>query len=413
MDAYSNNSGADSARPSRLQAFAARRITQALDGLTSCRLRVELPGGYHFSVGPEQAELSADWTIHKWNALLRIAASGALGFSEGFVHGEWDTSNLPALLTALARELDKVSAAQGRGGPSRLLARIQHWMNANTRQGSRRNIAFHYDLGNDFYRQWLDESMTYSSAIFASDDESLADAQARKYRRICDSLNLKPGDRVLEVGCGWGGFAEVAIREYGCHVTGLTLSREQLDFANARLEKAGLSDKADLRLQDYRDVSERFDAIASIEMFEAVGEAHWPIYFQQLHHCLKPGGRAALQIITIRESDFANYRVSADFIQKYVFPGGMLPPVPLLAELAQEAGLLPEGEVMFADSYARTLSAWHRAYRASWPDIEPMGFDARFDRIWRYYLAYCEAGFRTGRIDVGQFCYSKPRQMGV
>ncbi|RKQ96482.1 SAM-dependent methyltransferase [Maricaulis maris] len=408
MDAYSNKSQARSLRPSRLQAFAARRISQALAGLTSCRLRVELPGGYRFTVGPEQSELSADWTIHKWNALLRIAASGTLGFSEGFVNAEWDTADLPVLLTALARELDQVSAARGRGGPSRILGRVQHWLNGNTRRGSRRNISFHYDLGNDFYRQWLDDSMTYSSAVFANDDESLADAQARKYRRICDSLKLKPGDRVLEIGYGWGGFAEVAIRDYGCHVTGVTLSQEQLDFARARLDAAGLADRADLRLQDYRDVDERFDAIASIEMFEAVGEAHWPVYFQRLHHCLKPGGKAALQIITIRELDFADYRTSADFIQKYVFPGGMLPPVPLLAELAREAELVPQAQTMFGDSYARTLSAWHRSYRASWPDIEAMGFDARFDRIWRFYLAYCEAGFRTGRIDVGQFVYAKP-----
>ncbi|WP_297730432.1 cyclopropane-fatty-acyl-phospholipid synthase family protein [uncultured Maricaulis sp.] len=408
MDAYSNHSTTGTTRPSRLQAFAARRITRALDGLTSARLRIELPGGYRFAVGPDQASMVADWTIHRWNALLRIAASGVLGFSEGYVNDEWKTSDLPALLTALATELDKVDAAHGRGGPSRLLARLQHWMNANTRRGSRRNISFHYDLGNAFYEQWLDESMTYSAALFESEDDTLAQAQARKYRRICESLNLKPGDRVLEIGCGWGGFAEVAIRDFGCHVTGLTLSREQLDYARSRLESAGLGDKADLRLQDYRDVSERFDAVASIEMFEAVGEAHWPVYFKQVHHCLQPGGRAALQVITIRERDFERYRNAVDFIQKYVFPGGMLPPAPLLDTLAAEAGLVAKDTKMFADGYARTLAMWHRAYRASWPDIEPMGFDARFDRIWRFYLAYCEAGFRTGRIDVGQFVYSKP-----
>lgn len=408
MDAYSNKSEARAGQPSYLQAFAAKQITNALSGLTSFRLRVELPGGYRFMVGPEQAETAADWTIHRWNALLRIAASGVLGFSEGFVNDEWRTTNLPALLTALAQELDKVSAARGNRGPSRLLARVQHWMNANTRRGSRRNISFHYDLGNAFYQQWLDESMTYSSAIYEADDESLADAQARKYRRICESLQLKPGDRILEIGCGWGGFAEVAIRDFGCHVTGLTLSKEQLDFAQARLEAAGLSDQADLRLQDYRDVDEHFDAIASIEMFEAVGEAHWPVYFRQLQACLEPGGRAALQVITIRESDFEDYKSSVDFIQKYVFPGGMLPPVPHLEALAVEAGLAPIDSKMFADGYARTLSAWHRAYRASWPDIEAMGFDDRFDRIWQFYLAYCEAGFRTGRIDVGQFVYAKP-----
>jgi len=410
MDAYSNQSPTQAVRPSSFQSFAARRIKQALDGLTACRLHIQLPGGYRFAVGPTGADRSADWTIHKWNALLRVTASGVLGFSEGYINAEWETSDLPNLLTALAGEPYIVGAASGRSGPSRLLGRIQHWMNANSRRGSRRNISFHYDLGNAFYQHWLDESMTYSSALFASDEECLVDAQARKYRRICDSLNLKPGDRVLEIGCGWGGFAEIAIREYGCHVTGLTLSEEQLEFARTRLDRAGLGGQCDLRLQDYRDISESFDAIASIEMFEAVGEAHWPTYFRQIQHCLKPGGCAALQVITIREDDFPNYRASADFIQKYVFPGGMLPPARLLNVLAHEAGLTARGSIMFAESYARTLAAWQQAYRAKTPEIEELGFDARFDRIWRYYLAYCEAGFRSGRIDVGQFIYINPPQ---
>lgn len=408
MDAYNDHSATCATRPSRLQAFAARRISRALSGLTAFRLRVELPGGYAFHVGPETAAAQADWTIQRWNALLRVAASGVLGFSEGYVNDEWRTNDLPGLLTALARELDSNASISSKNGPSRLMARLQHWLNANTRRGSRRNIAFHYDLGNDFYRHWLDESMTYSAALFEADDDRLADAQARKYRKICTSLDLKPGDHVLEIGCGWGGFAEVAASEFGCRVTGLTLSVEQLDYARARMERAGIADRVDLRLQDYRDVTETFDAIASIEMFEAVGEAHWPTYFEQLNHCLKPGGRAALQVITIRESDFANYRVSADFIQKYVFPGGMLPPVSMLSELAGGAGLTELGATMFGSGYAQTLAHWHRAYRASWPDIEASGFDAKFDRIWRFYLAYCEAGFRTGRIDVGQFVYGKP-----
>ena len=408
MDAYSNQSTTCAVRPSGLQAFAASRISRALSGLTAFRLRVELPGGYVFHVGPETAAARADWTVCRWNALLRIAASGVLGFSEGYVNDEWHSSDLPTLLTALARELDSNVSLSSKNGPSRLLARLQHWLNANTRRGSRRNIAFHYDLGNDFYRHWLDESMTYSAALFEKEDESLADAQARKYRRICTSLELKPGDHVLEIGCGWGGFAEIAAREFGCRVTGLTLSAAQLEYAQARIEAAGIADRVDLRLQDYRDVTETFDAVASIEMFEAVGEAHWPTYFAQLSHCLKPGGRAALQVITIREADFDDYRSSADFIQKYVFPGGMLPSASKMSELARGAGLAEVDTTMFGTGYAQTLAHWHRAYRASWPDIEPLGFDAKFDRIWGFYLAYCEAGFRTGRIDVGQFVYRKP-----
>jgi len=408
MDACDNQTATGATRPSRLQALAKSRISQALAGLTAFRLRVELPGGYAFHVGPETAVARADWTVRRWNALLRISASGVLGFSEGYVNDEWRTSDLPAFLTALARELDSNASLSGKNGPSRLLARFQHWLNANTRRGSRRNISFHYDLGNAFYRHWLDESMTYAAAMFEREDERLADAQARKYRRICASLDLKRGDRVLEIGCGWGGFAEVAAREFGCHVTGLTLSTAQLEYAKARIEAAGIADRVDLRLQDYRDVTEEFDAIASIEMFEAVGEAHWPTYFEQLNHCLKPGGGAALQVITIREADFDEYRGSADFIQKYVFPGGMLPPASRLSALANNAGLIEIGATMFGSGYAQTLAHWHRAYRASWPDIEASGFDAKFDRIWRFYLAYCEAGFRTGRIDVGQFVYRKP-----
>ncbi len=394
--------------PSRLQRFAGDRLRAALADLTQSRLRITLPGGYRFDCGPRDAELRADWTIHKWNALLRIASSGTLGFAEGFINAEWDTSDLRTLLTALAHELDEIEAAKGSRGPSRLVARVQHWLNANTRKGSKRNIAFHYDLGNEFYARWLDPSMTYSSALFEAPGEALDAAQTRKYRRICDQLGLKPGDRVLEIGCGWGGFAEIAIRDYGCHVTGLTLSQEQHDYAITRLERAGLADKADIRLQDYRDVDETFDAIASIEMFEAVGEAHWSIYFDQLMACLKPGGRASLQVITIREDLFDQYYNSVDFIQKYVFPGGILPPPSRLESEARRAGLDPVGVHMFGKSYARTLEAWHKQYADAWPQIAPLGFDARFDRIWRFYLAYCEAGFDTGRTDVGQFTYQKP-----
>lgn len=394
--------------PSRLQRFAGDRLRSALASLTQSHLRITLPGGYRIECGPRDAELRADWTIHKWNALLRIASSGALGFAEGFIHAEWDTKDLRTLLTALAHELDDIDAATSNRGPSRILGRVQHWMNANTRKGSRRNIAFHYDLGNEFYAQWLDRSMTYSSGIFDQADDALDAAQTRKYRRICENLGLKPGDHVLEIGCGWGGFAEIAIREYGCRVTGLTLSQEQHDFAVERLRRAGLADQADIRLQDYRDVREEFDAIASIEMFEAVGEAHWSIYFDQLMACLKPGGRASLQVITIREDIFDQYYRSVDFIQKYVFPGGILPPPSRLEAEARRAGLTPAGVHMFGKSYARTLEAWHARYARAWPTIEPLGFDNRFDRTWRFYLAYCEAGFDTGRIDVGQFTYQKP-----
>lgn len=410
MDIYSDQAD-QTGKPkpgSALDRFVARRLRQALSGLDEAHLVIELPSGYRVSCGDPASSVFAEWRLKRWNALLRLGGSGALGFAEGYVNDEWETPDLRALLDILARAFDRIGVAQARGGPSRLIGQFQHWLNANSRRGSRRNIAFHYDLGNAFYGLWLDESMTYSSACFAAPDQSLAAAQAEKYRRICVAAQLKPGDHVLEIGCGWGGFAEVAARDFGCRVTGVTLSSEQLASARERIATAGLSDQVELQLRDYRDVDEQFDAIVSIEMFEAVGEAHWPVYFDQLAHCLKPGGHAALQIITLRETDFEGYRSTVDFIQKYVFPGGMLPPPSALAREAGRAGLDDLGARMFGEDYAETLHRWHKAFNAAWPQICDLDFDDRFARIWRFYLAYCEAGFRSGRCDVGQFVYRKP-----
>lgn len=410
MDISSSNT-----RPQRpsgggswIDRFVARRMQHALRNATNIALRVRLPSGFSFRCGSPAATEELDWHMQSWNAVWRSFSSGALGFAEGYINHEWDSENLQALMSRLAVELDGINAAQAKTGPSRLIGRWRHKRNANSKSGSKRNIAFHYDLGNEFYRFWLDQSMTYSSAIFEDLSEPLAEAQTRKYRRICDALDLQPGQRVLEIGCGWGGFAEVAARDYGCHVTGLTLSQEQLDFARARMEAAGLSDQTDLRFQDYRDVRGEFDAIASIEMFEAVGEEHWDTYFKQVDALLKPGAKAALQIITIRDADFESYRNSVDFIQKYVFPGGMLPTNDRVDQLASEAGLEPVDRALFGRSYAETLRRWHVDFLKHWDDIRPLGFDDRFYRIWRYYLAYCEAGFDAGRIDVGQFTYRKP-----
>ncbi|WP_417492456.1 class I SAM-dependent methyltransferase [Maricaulis sp.] len=394
--------------PGALDRFVASRLRRALAGLDDAHLMIQLPSGYRVSCGNPNASQVAEWRVERWNAVLRLGASGALGFAEGYVNAEWETPDLRALLDVLARAFDRIDLARARSGPSRIFGQVQHWLNANTRQGSRRNIAFHYDLGNAFYALWLDESMTYSSACFTAPDQTLEAAQAEKYRRICVAAGLEPGDHVLEIGCGWGGFAEVAARDFGCRVTGVTLSAEQLAYARERISKAGLADQVALQLRDYRDVDEQFDAIVSIEMFEAVGEAHWPVYFDRLAHCLKPGGRAALQIITLREDDFDDYRNTVDFIQKYVFPGGMLPPPSALAREARRAGLEDLGADMFGEDYAETLHRWHVRFNAAWPQIGELGFDERFARIWRYYLAYCEAGFRSGRCDVGQFVYRKP-----
>lgn len=285
--------------------------------------------------------------------------------------------------------------------------RLRHGLNRNSRRGSRANIAFHYDLGNDFYRLWLDRSMTYSSAIFADPQEALAQAQVRKYRRLLDSLEAKPGDHILEIGCGWGGFAELAARE-GYRITGLTLSREQLDFARQRIEAAGLSDRVELRLQDYRDLRGQFDHVVSIEMFEAVGEAYWSTYFDTVYRVLRPGGRAALQVITIDERVFDSYRRNADFIQLYIFPGGMLPSVSRFNRAAEQAGLRPGEQAFFGRDYAETLRRWHRQVVAHAEVLPALGYDERFLRTWRYYLSYCEAGFATGRTDLMQALLLKP-----
>ena len=408
MDIYSSGTDTLVSTPSWRDRLAERFFRLPLSRLRHCRVKLRLPSGYQFFAGKDDADTEIHWIISDWNALRRMAHSGALGFAEGYINGEWTTPDLPHLLTQLARELDRVEPRENPWAPSRLMGRLKHWRNANTKSGSKRNIEFHYDLGNAFYTRWLDPSMTYSSALFEPETLDLEAAQTRKYRHLCEQLQLKPGQHVLEVGCGWGGFAEIAARDFGCKVTGITLSNEQHAYARERMARAGLSDQVEIRIQDYRDVDERFDAIASIEMFEAVGEEHWPIYFNALTQVLKPGGRAGLQVITIREGDFERYRRNVDFIQKYIFPGGMLPPRTRLDDMAREAGLSPIHQRMFGTDYARTLSDWLTAFERAWPEIQPLGFDERFRLIWRYYLAYCEAGFATGRIDVGQFFYEKP-----
>ena len=292
-------------------------------------------------------------------------------------------------------------------GLFRLWERLRHCLNANSCKGSRRNIAHHYDLGNAFYGLWLDETMTYSSALFRSGRESLADAQQNKYAAICDRLAPAPGDRVLEIGCGWGGFAEYAIRERGVRVTGLTISREQHDYARRRLFEAGLAERAEIVLRDYREERGTYDAIASIEMIEAVGEKYWPVYFSTLHERLRPNGVAALQAITISDRLFPQYRTSADFLQKYIFPGGMLPSPAALHDRSAAAGLKTIGTEAFADSYSRTLRTWRHQFNARWDRIAALGFDDRFRRMWNFYLAASAAGFASGATDVVQIAYSR------
>jgi cyclopropane-fatty-acyl-phospholipid synthase len=286
---------------------------------------------------------------------------------------------------------------------------IRHWFNRNTRRQARRNIYAHYDIGNAFYSAWLDPSMTYSSALFEDHTPDLAAAQNNKYRRLAEAIDLQPGQKLLEIGCGWGGFAEYAAKTYGANVVGLTISKEQRDFAQARIQNAGLGEKVEIRLQDYRDERDQYDRIASIEMIEAVGEQFWPRYFSQLRDRLLPGGLAGIQAITIQDSLFHAYRREVDFIQRYVFPGGMLPSPQVLKSLGERFGVPVIRERIFGQDYAKTLAIWRSNFRAAWPHLMPSGFDDRFRRLWEYYLAYCEAGFLSGNIDVRQVVFAKAK----
>lgn len=349
----------------------------------------------------------AEMAVSSPRPLLRLLLGGDLGLAEGYIAGEWEAADLTAFLEFGLRNEDAFSNVTQGSLPARLLNRVRHRLNANTRRGSRRNISFHYDLGNDFYAAWLDGTMSYSAGIFERQNQSFEEAQREKYLRLARVLDLRPGQRVLEIGCGWGGFAEIAAAEFGCQVVGLTLSSEQAVYARQRMARSDLSDKVDIRLQDYRDVVGEFDAIASIEMFEAVGEENWRVYFDALTRLLKPAGRAALQIITIEDNRFESYRDGSDFIQRYIFPGGMLPSPAALATAVAQSGLRLDDSFFFGLSYAETLRRWRHTFEDRWMDIEPLGFDEKFRRLWRYYLCYCEAGFRAGAIDVGQFLITK------
>ncbi len=323
--------------------------------------------------------------------------------------GEWDTPDLAILLETLVNNYDHIRRLFDGNPVMNLVNWLGHRLNRNSRRGSRRNIHAHYDLGNAFYGAWLDPSMTYSSARYERPGQSLQDAQRVKYVSLARMMDLQPGHSVLEIGCGWGGFAEFAAREVGAVVTGVTISREQHDYARRRLFEAGLADRADIRLIDYRDVEGRFDRVASIEMFEAVGREYWPTYFQKVHEVLTPGGRAGLQIITIQDDLFDEYDARTDFIQKYVFPGGSLPSEARMAPDISGAGLVEAGIVRFGGDYAETLAEWARRFESAWGEIvrTEASFDDRFHRLWRFYLAYCEAGFRSGRTDVIQMALQR------
>ncbi|HKT53489.1 MAG TPA: cyclopropane-fatty-acyl-phospholipid synthase family protein [Caulobacteraceae bacterium] len=370
-------------------------------------LTLALPSGREIPIRGSQPGPDARIEIRDFRCLRRMLAAGDIGFAEGHIAGEWESPDVTSVLESAALHFDRLEKLVDGNPLMRAVNRLKHALRPNTREGARKNIHAHYDLGNAFYRRWLDPSMTYSSAVFERPGQSLADAQRNKYASLARGMGLQAGHEVLEIGCGWGGFAAFAAGEVGARVTGVTISREQYDFARKRLFEEGLAEKVDIRLTDYRDVDGAFDRVASIEMFEAVGERYWPSYFQKVRDALKPGGRAGLQVITIRDELFEHYRSRADFIQKYVFPGGMLGAEERLRRETDRVGLAWTNLNRFGLDYAETLKQWAERFEAAWTDIELLGFDERFRRLWRYYLSYCEAGFRTGRTNVVQLSLAR------
>ncbi len=348
---------------------------------------------------PDAGEAPPVWRVRRWQAFGRMAARGDIGFAEGYLAGEWDTPDLTRLLLAFAANYDALERVMGGSLLWRGIDMVRHALSRNSRRGSRRNILAHYDLGNDFYSQWLDAGMTYSSALFDDPAATLEAAQTAKYAALADAAELRPGQSVLEIGCGWGGFAEYLARERGVSVTAITLSPSQKAWAEARIAAAGLSDKVSVQLVDYRDAEGRFDRIVSVEMFEAVGEAYWPQFFARVRGLLAPDGVAGLQIITIRDDLFEAYRRRPDFIQLHVFPGGMLPSESRLETEIAQGGLEVDVARRFGLDYAETLRRWRLAFEARDRRVTAR-LDERFRRLWRYYLSYCEAGFLSGRTDV-------------
>lgn len=382
--------------------IAARIVLDVLRRIECGRLLLTLPDGRSLECGP--GDRAAVLHVRDWRVFGAIAAKGDIGFGEGYMDGAWSTPDLVALLSLLAANRDAIDRAVRGGVVTGAMQRLKHVLNANTRRGSRRNVAAHYDLGNDFYALWLDPSMTYSSALFEGDRaRSLEAAQAAKIRRALDRIAPRPGEHILEIGCGWGALAEIAARDYGCRVTGITLSREQLLHSQLRIARQGLDDRVNFELRDYRDVTGQYDHIVSIEMIEAVGERYWPAYFATIARALVPGGRACVQAITIDDRRFDRYRSGTDFIQQYIFPGGMLPsPSRFRAEAARQ-GLTVTGDHAFGRDYAETLRRWRETFLRRAADARALGYDERFIRMWDFYLAYCEAGFNTLCTDVHRF----------
>jgi cyclopropane-fatty-acyl-phospholipid synthase len=373
------------------------------------RLDMVLPDGRRFRAEGKAAGYVAELQIHNTDLFARLIREGDLGFCEAYMDGWWSTPDLMAFMDLVHDEADEMYDGFPGQKLVRLYEKLRFWWQGNSKRQARKNISYHYDLGNEFYGLWLDETMTYSSAKFETGQEGLEAAQTLKYASMVDQMGAEPGDHVLEIGCGWGGFAEYAARERGLRVTGLTISQEQYDYAVARIAKAGLSDRVQIKMQDYRDERGVYDGVASIEMFEAVGEKYWPVYFDTLRDRLKPGKNATLQIITVQHKRWDVYRRGVDFIQKYIFPGGMLPSPVVLRQEIERAGLSVARSIEFGESYSLTLRRWHEVFNAKWDKIAHLGFDDRFRRMWNFYLTSCAGTFHSGNCDVTQITVTRAK----
>ena len=383
-------------------------VFKMMGALKRGRIDVILPDGRQFRSEGAAAGHVAEITVHNADLFARIVREGDLGFCDAYLDGWWSTPDLMAFMDLIHDDAEEIYDGFPGQYLVRTFERIRFWLQSNSKKQARKNIEYHYDLGNDFYGLWLDDTMTYSSALFESGQESLESAQTAKYASMVDQMGVQPGDHVLEIGCGWGGFAEYAAAERGLRVTCLTISKEQFNYAVDRIEKAGLSDKVTFRLQDYRDETGTYDGIASIEMFEAVGEQYWPAYFKTVRARLKPGRKATLQIITVADRRWEVYKRGPDFIQKYIFPGGMLPSPSKLREVITKHGLLVETSIEFGHSYDQTLRRWHDTFNAKWDKVAALGFDDRFRRMWNFYLTSCAATFASENCDVTQITIARP-----
>ncbi len=378
------------------------RVFKMAQGMNTGRLDFVLQDGRRFRIDGQKPGPVAEIHIHNDDLFARLIREGDLGFCDAYLDEWWSTPDLQSFMDLVHADNENIYDGFPGLGLVRRFEKFRFWLQRNHKEQARKNISYHYDLGNDFYGLWLDETMTYSSALFETGQESHEAAQIAKYASMVDQMGAQPGDHILEIGCGWGGFAEYAAKERGLKVTGLTISKEQFKYAQERIAKAGLSDQVEFKLQDYRDERGLYDGIASIEMFEAVGQKYWPTYFETVRERLKPGKNATLQIITVTDRRWDVYQRGVDFIQKYIFPGGMLPSPSALRAQVQKAGLAVERSVEFGQSYNITLRRWHETFNEKWDQIAEMGFDNRFRRMWNFYLTSCAATFESANCDVTQ-----------